>query len=108
MAHEEGWGVIESPETPGGCWAYYSDLVGGEQWPTPAPGEALLISGGFRSATVGETVDFEWEPVADQDGYKFRATNVRPRRPSPAWTVEHRLDSDSVGGIEISFRDRAD
>lgn len=20
----EGWGVIESPETPGGCWAHFS------------------------------------------------------------------------------------
>ena len=46
---EEGWGVIESPETPGGCWAVYSDLWA-DEWPTPAPGEALLISGGFPSA----------------------------------------------------------
>lgn len=23
---EEGWGVIDSPETPGGCWAFFSHI----------------------------------------------------------------------------------
>ena len=24
---EEGWGVIDSPDTPGGCWAHYSNVA---------------------------------------------------------------------------------
>jgi cold shock CspA family protein len=58
---EEGWGVIDSPQTPDGCWAFYSSIVGE----------------GFRTLTVGATVSLEWEQVIDQDGYQYRATRVQ-------------------------------
>ncbi|WP_230990147.1 cold-shock protein [Rhodococcus oxybenzonivorans] len=57
---EEGWGVIDSAQTPGGCWAFYSEIVGE----------------GFRTLIVGATVTLDWEQVTDQDGYRYRATRV--------------------------------
>lgn len=57
---EEGWGVLESPSTPGGCWAHYSHIE----------------MTGYRSLDAGDAVDFRWES-ADQDGYTYRATWVR-------------------------------
>jgi len=57
---EEGWGVIDSDQTPGGCWAHYSTIVGE----------------GFRTVAVGATVVLDWEQVTDQDGYHYRATRV--------------------------------
>lgn len=62
---EEGWGVIESNDTPGG-WAYCSHLSS-DELPELSPGQSQVIGGGFRGAVVGETVDFEWER-AQQDG----------------------------------------
>ncbi|MGW6695347.1 cold-shock protein [Rhodococcus sp. NPDC054953] len=61
---ERGWGVLDSPATPGGCWAHYSNIDGT----------------GFRALTVGATVDLDWER-AEQDGYSFRATRVRQLEP---------------------------
>jgi cold shock protein len=70
---EEGWGVIDSPDTPGGCWFHFSHL-----WHVDLPeGRALEVKGGYRDARVGESVEFDYEP-ADQDGYSFRADSVWP------------------------------
>ena len=82
---ELGWGVIDSAETLGGCWAFYSHVWAGL---VPAPRACHAQTIRFdspRDLQVGETVEFEWEPVADQDGYKFRATDVRPNRKPPRW-----------------------
>lgn len=57
---ELDWGVLDSPETPGGCWAYFSNIDGVE----------------FRALTVGEIVDLDWEQK-EQDGCSFRATRVK-------------------------------
>jgi CspA family cold shock protein len=83
---EKGWGVIDSPDTPGGCWAHFSHLWN-DKIPETGAGEVVEVSGGFREAFEGETVDFEWEP-ANQDGYAFRAISVRPHgRPAPHRTI---------------------
>jgi CspA family cold shock protein len=58
---EEGWGVIGSSDTQGGCWVHFSHVV----------------MSGFRTLSGGEQVLLEWEP-ADQDGYSFRAVRVTP------------------------------
>lgn len=58
---EEGWGVLTSEVTPGGCWTHYSAI------------EAV----GYRSLEVGEQVRFAYE-TPGQDGYDFRATSVWP------------------------------
>jgi cold shock CspA family protein len=60
---DEGWGVIDSPDTPGGCWAHFSHLWN-DRVPEPGPGEVVEVSGGFREMFEGETVDFDWETRA--------------------------------------------
>ncbi|WP_405870694.1 cold-shock protein [Streptomyces sp. NBC_00005] len=60
--HEEkDWGVLDSGETPGGCWAHFSAV----EMP------------GFRTLAVGQDVAVEWE-AAEQDGYRYRAVRVVP------------------------------
>jgi cold shock protein len=56
---EEGWGVLDSDETPGGCWAHFS----------------VLQMAGYRSAVPGQKVVFTYEP-GDQDGFGYRAVDV--------------------------------
>ncbi|WP_236077678.1 cold shock domain-containing protein [Rhodococcus sp. P1Y] len=64
---EEGWGVIASAKTPGGCWIHISDVVGS----------------GFKQLTVGQNVDLEFEDLAakypggNQDGYRYRAISAK-------------------------------
>jgi CspA family cold shock protein len=83
---EEGWGVVDCPDTPGGCWAHFSHLWHEDVAPLE-PGEVVEVSGGYRELFAGETVDFDWEP-ANQDGYAFRAVSVIPRgRPAPHRTI---------------------
>jgi CspA family cold shock protein len=60
---EEGWGVLESAETPGGCFAHFSDIQ----------------MDGFRTLAAGQRVEFAWErPGFLQDGYAYRALTVVP------------------------------
>ncbi|MFF0268583.1 cold-shock protein [Kribbella sp. NPDC004536] len=56
---EEGWGVVDCPSTPGGCWTHFS----------------VIDSEGFRSLPPGGPVRVEWESPG-QDGYDYRATAV--------------------------------
>lgn len=61
---EEGWGVLDSPETPGGCFGHYADIQ----------------SPGFRTLSPGRQVELEWEaPGFQQDGYDYRAVSIVPR-----------------------------
>jgi CspA family cold shock protein len=85
---DEGWGVLSSAETPGGCWAHFS---------------SVLMSG-YRSLDPGQAVTFEFES-AEQDGYAYRAVAVwtgdeRPRPPadherSVAYSSTLRLEFDA-------------
>lgn len=63
---EHGWGVIDSPATPGGCWTHYSHLA--------VPG--------LRTLHPCQAVELDYEP-ADQDGYAFRAVRAWPREQHP-------------------------
>lgn len=63
---EDGWGVLESEATPGGCWVHFS----------------MIEMAGHRRVKVGDPVRFVWEP-ADQDGYAFRAERVWPTDADP-------------------------
>lgn len=56
---DQGWGVIDSVDTPGGCWVHYS----------------VIEMEGYRHLTGGALVSFDFERVA-QDGYDYRATSV--------------------------------
>jgi CspA family cold shock protein len=81
---DDGWGVIDCPQTPGGCWAHFSSLRAATLW-TPVEGEA---------------VELEIEFVG-QDGYSFRATRVWPAGTTPADRTV-RLDGAS-SGLRIDF-----
>ncbi|MFC4909084.1 cold-shock protein [Actinomadura gamaensis] len=84
---EQGWGVLASPGVPGEVWAHFSAVLTG-------PGE-------FASLSPGEPVVFRWER-ADQDGYAYRATEVRrPGDPSgpppgddPGADIDARIEWD--------------
>lgn len=58
---DEGWGVLDAAETPGGCWTHYS---------------ALELPG-LETVSPGDLVAFEFES-GPQDGFAFRATRVFP------------------------------
>ena len=57
--NEEGWGVIDAPDTPGGCWAHFSSVA----------------MPGYRRLRAGQLVTLDFEDAA-QDGYAFRAIQV--------------------------------
>jgi len=69
---EEGWGVIQTAATPGGCWAHFS----------------AIGMDGYRTLHVGQGVMVDYEP-AMQDGYEWRAVRVsvngaqEPPAPAP-------------------------
>lgn len=68
---DAGWGVIDSPDAPGGCWAHFSEV----EMP------------GFRSLKPGQHVQFTVQAVR-QDGFDFAAVSIVPgeasRRPPAA------------------------
>ncbi len=63
---EEGWGVIDSDETPGGCWAHFSSL----RMP------------GYRTVAAGDAVEMIAEQ-GRQDGFDYRAEAFWPRGTEP-------------------------
>ncbi|MEV0402844.1 cold shock domain-containing protein [Actinoallomurus sp. NPDC050550] len=56
--------MLASPEVPGEVWAHFSSI----RLPDPDA---------YRALNAREPVVFTWEE-ADQDGYAFRAVEVRP------------------------------
>jgi CspA family cold shock protein len=58
---DQGWGVLDAPGVPGGCWVHFS----------------ALAMPGYRTLAAGQDVSFRSE-VADQDGYAFRAVRAWP------------------------------
>ena len=60
---DEGWGIIDAPEVPGGCFVHFSDI----QMP------------GYRQLHAGQHVRFTFEqPGFLQDGCPYRALEVTP------------------------------
>jgi CspA family cold shock protein len=76
--------VLESPDTPDGCFAHFS-VLWHEDFPEAEPGEVVHVSSGYKELFAGETVDFDWVP-SHQDGYLFSAVSVWPR----GWPAPHR------------------
>jgi CspA family cold shock protein len=58
---DEGWGVLDGVDVPGGCWVSF----------------AAVQKQGYRSLTAGQAVRFIAER-ANQDGYGYRAVKVWP------------------------------
>ncbi len=77
---EEGWGVVDGPDVPGGCWVHFS----------------VIVTGGYRQLTPGQRVSFRAE-VTDQDGFRFRATMVWPDGGEPT-------DPSAERGTSIGHR----
>jgi CspA family cold shock protein len=60
---DEGWGAIEAPDVPGGCFVHFASIE--------VPG--------FRQLHAGQHVRFTFEqPGFLQDGYPYRALAVWP------------------------------
>jgi CspA family cold shock protein len=60
---DEGWGVIDAPQVPGGCFVHFSGI----QMP------------GYRQLSAGQHVRFTFErPGFLQDGCPYRAVAVWP------------------------------
>jgi CspA family cold shock protein len=84
----EGWGVLDGPGVPGGCWVHFSAIAGP----------------GFRSLAAGQAVTFR-AVAPGQDGYPYRAEKV--------WTTAGEPDdqiadapSDAYGSsLTLSFDD---
>ncbi|PRY12590.1 hypothetical protein [Kineococcus rhizosphaerae] len=90
-AEEEGWGVVDSPQTPGGCWVHCS---------------ALAVGDGPR---VGQELAFTFEAVRDQDGYRFRVLRAWPAdgppRRTPGTTVVDDRSGAFTSTLTLSFDD---
>ncbi|MGA7204160.1 MAG: hypothetical protein WBX27_05975 [Specibacter sp.] len=85
----DGWGVIDSDQTPGGCWAHFS----------------VIAVAGYRALTPGQQVQLEWE-AADQDGYAFRATRTWPSGQEPIQdSAAHAPDGIYNSTLTITFDD---
>ncbi len=56
---DEGWGVVDAEEVPGGCRVDFS-----------------VIDAGYRELRAGQQVLLQFEPT-EQDGYAYRATRVQ-------------------------------
>lgn len=67
----DGWGVIDSDATPGGCWAHFS---------------SVLVAG-YKSLRTGQRVRFTFE-TAEQDGYSFRTVEAWPADQAPVRTTQ--------------------
>ena len=80
--HDEGWGVLERPETPGGCWMLYSMI----DMPRPV------------SVYVGQEAWFSYEE-GPQDGFDWRAISVRPPGTPPRPEID-------VSGPSAAYRSK--
>jgi cold shock protein len=61
---DEGWGVIDAPEAPGGCFVHFSNIQ----------------MTGYRQLSAGQDVQFTFErPGFLQDGCPYRALAVWPQ-----------------------------
>lgn len=85
---DEGWGVVDSDQTPGGCWVHFTHLA----------------VAGHRALEPGQVVELEWKSPG-QDGYAFRATRVWPAGTDPV-TVELSPPSEAfTSRLTLTFDD---
>jgi CspA family cold shock protein len=93
---DKGFGVIDSAQTPGGCWAHFS----------------VIVMDGYRTLTAGQRVLFTFER-ADQDGFSNRASRPGPthlpardwRQLCPGW---NRRGQDQPSGPPSKDKNRAE
>ena len=83
---DEGWGVVDSPEVPGGCWVSF----------------AHVKVAGYRSLRPGQSVALEWEP-ARQDGFAYRAIRVWPSDTDPDEPAQQAPDGAYTSTLTLTF-----
>ncbi len=84
---DDGWGVIESRDTPGGCWAHYSQAA----------------VDGYRSFVAGQAVWLESE-APGQDGFDFRAVRFWPQDAEPQPTNVDEAPPSGAYRSELRFQ----
>lgn len=88
----EGWGVIDSEATPGGCWTHYS----------------CVAVDGYRALRTGAEVRFTFE-TPGQDGFSFRTVEAWPADQEPV--REDQEDAGTPGTssvLNLTFDDDTD
>ena len=86
---DEGWGVIDGPDVPGGCWVHFSAIAGD----------------GYRQLSAGQRVSFHAEE-ARQDGFAFRAVKVWTGEVEPPAPVGEQRSSGAYHSTLIITADR--
>jgi cold shock protein len=80
------WGVLDSPETPGGCWAHLSNIARPGPWDIQ-PGDEYML---------------EWEH-AQQDGFAYRAVRMWPAGTAPIDPVIRHNSSAYSSSLTLTF-----
>ena len=83
---DRGWGVIDSADTPGGCWAHFS----------------VIVAQGYRSLRPGDRVAFTHE-TPGQDGFGYRAVRVWPPGVSPEAPGSSRPGAEQAAAYRSSL-----
>jgi cold shock protein len=86
-AEDEGFGVIDAPDVPGGCWAHFSSIV----------------MDGYRALAAGDRVAFTWE-AGQQDGYDYRAILVWPPGVEPGTPPARSAEGDGAYQSTLTIR----
>lgn len=87
---EQGWGVLDSDATPGGCWAHF----------------AALDFDGYRTLSPGQQVQLTAESPG-QDGYPWRAVRVVVEGKPPANPDESNAGGAYASDLTVTFDDDA-
>ena len=83
---EQGWGVLDSDATPGGCWTHF----------------AALDFDGYRKLSPGQQVRLTAESPG-QDGYAWRAVRVVVDGTPPAAPTETASGGAYASDLTVTF-----
>ncbi|GIF46664.1 CspA family cold shock protein [Asanoa ferruginea] len=94
---DEGWGIIDGPDVPGGCWVHFSAIAGN----------------GPKQLAEGQRVSFWAEAeaeaeAAEQDGFAYRAVKVWSGDTEPDDQRPDETGSDAYRStLTLTFDDEA-
>ncbi|RSM42776.1 cold-shock protein [Actinoplanes sp. ATCC 53533] len=83
---DEGWGVVDAPEVPGGCWA----------------GFGAVAVAGYRCLRPEQEVALEWQQ-GWQDGYSYRALRIWPWGAEPVRAESTSADGAYSSSLTLTF-----
>lgn len=85
---EQGWGVLDSDATPGGCWTHFS----------------VLDFDGYRTLSAGQAVRLKAESPG-QDGFSWRAVHVSVDGKAPATLADTGAGGAYTASLTITWDD---